>query len=68
MLPMRIDSNSLETLEMSVSNLTVGDTYVFKVCRVSNVGTVQYSSESDPIVMHNSEISMSDIYTDITTR
>ena len=28
-----------------------GDTYVFKICTVSDVGTLQYSDESDPIVI-----------------
>ena len=63
----KIDHNSKET-HMCVPNLSVGDTYVFKVCRVSHVGTVQYSNESDPIILYNSEISVKDIYTIIITR
>ena len=34
-----------------VPDLSDGDTYVFKICTVSDVGTLQYSDESDPIVI-----------------
>ena len=33
-----------------VRNLDDGDAYVFKICTVSDVGTLQYGNESDPIV------------------
>ena len=44
-----LELSSLET-HTSVSNLNDGDAYVFKICTVSDVGTLQYSDESDPIV------------------
>ena len=61
-----IKLDSLET-HTCVPDLNDGDTYVFKICTVSDVGTVQYSSESDPIVLYNSRISDKSIYTVITT-
>ena len=61
-----IKLNSLET-HACVPDLNDGDTYVFKICTVSDVGTVQYSDESDPVVLYNSGISDQDIYTVITT-
>ena len=42
--------SSLET-HTCVPDLSDGDTYVFKICTVSDVGTLQYSNESDPIVI-----------------
>ena len=59
----------LDTLETHtcVPDLKVGDMYVFKICTVSDVGTVQYSNESDPVILHNSGISDKNIYTVITT-
>ena len=42
--------SSLET-HTCVPDLSDGDTYVFKICTVSDVGTLQYSDESDPIVI-----------------
>ena len=61
-----IKLNSLET-HTCVPYLNDGDTYVYKICTVSDVGTVQYSDESDPIVLYNSGISDQDICTVITT-
>ena len=61
-----IKLDSLET-HTCVPDLNDGDAYVFKICTVSDVGTVQYSNESDPIVLYNSEISENSIYTVITT-
>ena len=61
-----VQLTSLDT-HMCVSDLSDGDTYVFKICTVSDVGTLQYSDESDPIVLYNSDISVKDIYTVITT-
>ena len=62
----KIELSSLET-HACVPNLSDGNTYVFKICTVSDVGTLQYSNESDPIILYNSEISVKDIYTVITT-
>ena len=61
-----IKLNSLET-HTCVPDLNDGDTYVFKICTVSDVGTLQYSNESDPMILHNSRISDKNIYTVITT-
>ena len=61
-----IKLNSLET-HTCVPDLNDGDTYVFKICTVSDVGTVQYSDESDPIVLYNSGISEESISSVITT-
>ena len=61
-----IKLNSLET-HTCVPDLNDGDTYVFKICTVSDVGTLHYSNESDPIVLYNSRISDKNIYTVITT-
>ena len=46
----KLEIGSLET-HTCVSDLSDGDTYVFKICTVSDVGTLQYSDESDPIVI-----------------
>ena len=46
----RVELNSLET-HTCVPNLSDGDTYVFKICTVSDVETLQYSNESDPITI-----------------
>ena len=61
-----IKLDSFET-HTSVPDLNDGDTYVFKICTVSDVGTVQCSDESDPVVLYNSGISDKNIYTVITT-
>ena len=61
-----IKLNSLET-HTCVPDLNDGDTYVFKICTVSDVGTLQYSDESDPVVLYNSVLSDQDICTVITT-
>ena len=42
--------SSLQT-HTCVPDMRDGDTYVFKICTVSDVGTLQYSDESDPIVI-----------------
>ena len=64
----KLELSSLET-HTCVPDLNDGDTYIFKICTVSDVGTLQYSNESDPIVVYNSEISVKfkDIYTGIIT-
>ena len=64
----KIDHDSLETRTVCIPNLSIGDTYIFKVCGVSNVGTVQYSNVSDLIVLYNSVISPKDIYSGIIMR
>ena len=46
----KLEICSLET-HTCVPDLSDGDTYVFKICIVSDVGTLQYSNESDPIVI-----------------
>ena len=61
-----IKLNSLET-HTCVPDLNDGDRYVFKICTVSDVGTLQYSDESDPVVLYNSVLSDQDICTVITT-
>ena len=61
-----LELSSLET-HTCVSNLSVGDAYVFKICTISDVGTLQYSDESDPIVLYNSEVSAKGIYAVIAT-
>ena len=61
-----IKLDALET-HTCVPDLKVGDMYVFKICTVSDVGTVQYSNESDPVILHNSGISDKNIYTVIAT-
>ena len=46
----KLEISSLET-HTCVPDLSDGDTYVFKICTVSDVGILQYSNESDPIVI-----------------
>ena len=46
----KLEISSLET-HTCVPDLSDGDTYVFKICTVSDVGTLQCSDESDPIVI-----------------
>lgn len=63
----KIELASLETCT-HVAHLNVGDRYIFKICSVSDVRTLQYySSESDPIVMYKPGISVKDIYSATTT-
>ena len=50
-----IELNSLET-HTCVPDLNDRDTYVFKICTVSDVGTLQYSNESSPIVLSADQI------------
>ena len=45
----KLELSSLET-HARVPNLKDGDTYVFKICAVSDAGTLQYSHESDSII------------------
>ena len=56
-----IKLNSLET-HTCVPDLNDGDTYVFKICTVSDVGTLQYSNESDPIVLSTDRILTNSIH------
>ena len=46
----KLEISSLET-HTCVPDMRGGDTYVFKICTVSDVGTLQYSDESDPIII-----------------
>ena len=46
----KLEISSLET-HTCVPDISDGDTYVFKICSVSDVGTLQHSDESDPIVI-----------------
>ena len=46
----KLEISSLET-HTCVPIMRDGDTYVFKICTVSDVGTLQHSNESDPIVI-----------------
>ena len=45
----KVELSSQET-HASVHNLDDGDAYIVKICTVSDVGTLQYSNESDPII------------------
>ena len=56
-----IKLNSLET-HTCVPDLNDGNTYVFKICTVSDVGTLQYSNESSPIVLSADEILTNNIH------
>ena len=61
-----IKLNSLET-HTCVPDLNDEDTYVFKICTVSDVGTLQYSNESDPIVLSADRILTNNIHKVIVT-
>ena len=61
-----IKLNSLET-NTCVPDLNDEDTYVFKICTVSDVGTLQYSNESDPIVLSADRILTNNIHKVIVT-
>ena len=56
-----IKLDSLET-HTCVPDLNDGDTYVFKICTVSDVGTLQYSNESSPIVLSADQILTNNIH------
>ena len=56
-----IKLDSLET-HTCVPDLNDGDTYVFKICTVSDVETLQYSSESSPIVLSADQILTNNIH------
>ena len=56
-----IKLNSLET-HTCVPDLNDGDTYVFKICTESDVGTLQYSNESSPIVLSADQILTNNIH------
>ena len=51
----KLELSSLET-HTCAPDLSDGDTYVFKICTVSDVGTLQYSNESDPAVVSANRI------------
>ena len=46
----KLELGSLET-HTCVPDLRDGNTYVFKICAMSDAGTLQYSDESDPITL-----------------
>ena len=56
-----IKLNALETYTC-VPDLNDGDTYVFKICTVSDVGTLQYSNESNPAVLSTNGILTNNIH------
>ena len=56
-----IKLNSFQT-HTCVPDLNDGDTYVFKICTVSDVGTLQYSNESSPIVLSADQILTNNIH------
>ena len=62
----KIEVSSLET-HTCVPDLSDGDTYEFKICTVSDVGTLQYSDESDPIVIPADGILTNNIHKVIVT-
>ena len=57
----KLEISSLET-HTCAPDMRDGDTYVFKICTVSDVGTLQYSDESDPIVISADGILTSNIH------
>ena len=57
----KLELGSLET-RTCVPELSNGGTYIFKICTVSDVGTLQYSDESDPIIISADGILTSNIY------
>ena len=61
----KLNISSLET-HTCIPDLSDGDTYVFKICTVSDVGTLQYSDESDPIVISADGILTNDDYTQMS--
>ena len=56
--------NELTSLETHtcISDLSDGCIYVFKICTVSDVGTLQYSDESDPSVISANRILTNNIH------
>ena len=52
----------LQETHTCVPDLSNGDTYVFMICTVSDVGTLQYSDESDPIVISADRILTNNIH------
>ena len=57
----KINLYSLDT-HTCIPDLNDGDTYVFKICTVSDVGTLQYSNESSPIVLSADQILTNNIH------
>ena len=56
-----IKLNSLET-QTCAPDLNDGNMYIFKVCTVSDAGTLQYSDESDPIILSADRILSNNIH------
>ena len=57
----KLELRSLET-HTCVPDLNDGDVYVFKICTVSDVGTLQYSKESDPTIISANGILTNNIH------
>ena len=62
----KLELGSFET-HTPVSDLNDGDAYVFKICTVSDVGTLQYSNESDPIIWSGMRYFISNTHKVIST-
>ena len=57
------ETSEWQTIKLNcVPDLNDGDTYVFKICTVSDVGTLQYSNESSPIVLSADQILTNNIH------
>ena len=64
-----LETNQWQMLELNslgthtyVPDLSDGDTYIFKICTVSDIGTLQYSDESDPITISGDGILTNNIH------
>ena len=57
----KLELSSLET-HTCIADLSDGDTYVFKICTMSDSGTRQYSDESDPIIISADIILINNIH------
>jgi hypothetical protein len=57
----KLELGPLET-RTCIPDLSHGDTYVFKICTVSESGTLQHSNESDPIIVSSDKILTNNIH------
>ena len=57
----KLELGSQET-HTCVPDLSDGDSYVFRICTVSDVGTLQYSDQSDPIVISTDGILRNNVH------
>jgi Ran GTPase-activating protein (RanGAP) involved in mRNA processing and transport len=57
----KFELDALDT-RTCVPDLSDGDTYIFKICTVSDGGTLQYGDESDPIVLSSDGILTNNIH------